>query len=162
AFFSQCAWSSRISSRWASARSTQSRPVAEARFSTVSPGVRLRRLAARPGEDLLETRQSIGGQLQVERTCAPGELVHRARPDDRRRHGRVVEEPGEPDVGRVGAELAAKRLVRLELRAALLDALLDALARAAPLARLPEGAAEEPPGERAPGDEPEAVRAAGR
>ena len=52
-----------------------------------------------------------------------GELLDRARADDRRRHDRVREQPRERHVRRLLAELPAERLVRLELRAVPLDAL---------------------------------------
>src|SRR5207244_5788182 len=50
----------------------------------------------------------------------------------------------------------------LELRATLLDALLDALARPAPLLGLTQHAAEQPARERTPGDDAHAERATGR
>src|SRR5205823_6116899 len=89
-----------------------------------------------------------------------GQLLHRARPDDRRGDGGVGEQPGERDVGGRLAELAAEGLVRLELRAVPLDALLQPFARPAALLRLLERAAEQAARERAPRNHPDAVRAA--
>src|SRR5439155_1482430 len=86
----------------------------------------------------------------------------RPRPDDRRGHGRGIEEPRQRHVGRLLAELAAEALPRLELRATLLDALPDPLARPPALVRLAEHPAEQSARERAPRDhaypEPAVVR----
>src|SRR5205814_50190 len=112
------------------------------------------------GPDAVEARELLGGEGDLERPEAPGQLLHRARPDDRRADGGVGEQPGERDVGGRRAELAAEALVRLELRAVPLDALLEAFARAAALLRLLERAAEQAARERAPRDHPDAVRAA--
>src|SRR5439155_15631170 len=129
-------------------------------LGTGSPGVGLRRLAPGAGPDAVEARELLGGERDLERPEAPGHLFHRARSDDRRRDGGVGEQPGERDVGGRLAELAAEALVRLELRAIPLDALPEPLARAATLLRLLERAAEQAAPERAPRDDPDAVRAA--
>src|SRR5947208_1257739 len=101
-----------------------------------SPGVGLRRLTPGTGPDAVEARELLGGERDLERPEAPGQLLHRARPDDRRGDGGVGEQPGERDVGGRLAELAAEGLVRLELRAVPLGPLLHPFARAAALLRL--------------------------
>src|SRR5690242_11186621 len=99
---------------------------------SLSPRVGLGRLAAGPGPDLVEPIGLLVAQLDLERAQAAGQLLERARPDDRRGHHRVAQQPGQRYVGRLLAQLAAERLVGLQLVSVLLDALLRLLTRAPP------------------------------
>src|SRR5262249_10813043 len=126
------------------------------------PAVRLGRLAARAGPDLVEPREGVRGKLEVQRAERAGELLHGPRTDDRRRHRRLAEEPGEGDVrGRV-AQLAAEALVGVQLRTPFLDAPPDAVAPAAALRDPRARAAEQPARERAPRDDADPERPARR
>src|SRR2546422_9583348 len=98
---------------------------------TGSPRVGLRRLAPGAGPDAVEACELLGGERDLERPEAPGQLLHRARPDDRRGDGGVGEQPGDRDVGGRLAEPAGEAPVRLELRAGPLHPLLEGVARAA-------------------------------
>src|SRR5437667_7813715 len=91
----------------------------------------------------------------------PVQCFTRPRTYDRRRDGRVPEQPRESDVGRPLAELTAEPLVRLELRPLLLHRILQALLSSASLARFLERPAEKASRERAPGQQPDPMRAAG-
>src|SRR5262249_2579672 len=126
------------------------------------PGVRLRRLAAGAGPDAIEALEGLRGQRQLEGAQAAGQLVHGPRPDDGRGHLSAVEQPGEGDVGRRFAELAAETLVRLELPALALDRLLLAIGGTPAFGELADRAAEEAPRERAPRDQAEPMRPARR
>ena len=95
--------------------------------TTLLPRIRLRRCAAWPGPDLVELRQHFRRQDNVERTQIALELCHRAWPDDRRGHGRLMQQPCQRNVGRRLPNFGAQPLVSLQLRAVLLDGLLDTL-----------------------------------
>ena len=58
---------------------------------------RARRHRAR--EDLVESSSVSGSEVELERAERALELLDRARPDDRCRHGRLVEQPRQRDVG---------------------------------------------------------------
>src|SRR5258706_3895157 len=127
-----------------------------------SPGVGLRRRAARAGPDLVEARRDLLAHRDLERAQGAIELLLGARADDRRGHGLVRKQPGERDVGRILAQFAAEALVGLELRLVLLDLLLERLLGAPAAVRLLlEHAAEQAARERAPGDHAQAVVLAG-
>ena len=81
--------------------------------------------------------------------------IHRARADDRRRHGLVGQQPDEGDTGGLLADGLAQRLPRLQLGAVPLDVLPHACAPAG--RRLVEHPAQQPPAERAPGDDAYAI-----
>src|SRR5262249_62402682 len=91
------------------------------------PGVRLRRFAAGARPDAIEALEGLRGQRQLEGAQAARQLVHGPRPDDGRGHLSAVEQPGEGDVGRRFAELAAETLVRLERPTLALDRLFLAI-----------------------------------
>src|SRR3954452_2188579 len=85
-----------------------------ARRGTRSPGVRLGRRATWPGEDLVEAGQRLVVQVDLEGTQRAVQLLDRARPDDRGGDDRLVQQPGDPDVCGVLAELVAIGLVDLQ------------------------------------------------
>src|SRR5438552_478329 len=114
-----------------------------------SPGVRFGRLAARAREEAVELRERVLGEPELECAEARVELRQGARPDDGRRDGRVLQHPCQRHLGGRVAQLATERLVgRHPVTVALEQALLP-LARAPALGRLLQGAAEQPPCERA-------------
>ena len=80
---------------------------------TALPGVGLGCLAAGAGPDLVELRQRGIRQLDLERPQAAGQLLDRARPDDRRGDDRVVQQPGQRDIGGLLAQARGRSLRRL-------------------------------------------------
>src|SRR4029077_9833273 len=72
----------------------------ESPTTNLLPGVRFGGLAARPGPDLIQTRQALGRELQVHGAQAPAQLLPGARTDDRGGDGRIAEQPRDRDVGR--------------------------------------------------------------
>src|SRR5260370_23811072 len=126
----------------------------------ISPRVRLRRRAARPGENRFEAIEYALVELNAEHAHRGVELLHRARPDDRRRHRGTTEQPSEGDVARRDADLHAEPLVRLETFAVLGDRALGVVARAATLRRLLQRTAENSAFERTPRNQAEPVRLA--
>src|SRR5262245_32337638 len=112
------------------------------------PGVGLRRGPTGAREDLVERSEHVGFEVHVERAECAVDLGHRAGPDDRRGHHRVLEQPRERDVGGWRAHLGAELLPLLELRAELLDAPVDEAATASsPGGAIREHTAEQPAGE---------------
>ena len=91
--------------------------------------------------------------------CADGpvELLDGTGTDDWCRHRRVVQEPGQRDVGGRRAVVCAQLFPRFERRPHPLDLLLHPLGAAAALSDLLQGAAENAASERAPRDHAEAV-----
>ena len=81
------------------------------------PGVVLRR---RPvaGEDLVEAGQHLVVEGDVDGVHGRLEMLGRPRPDDRPRHGRPRQQPGQTDGARLLAGFGAEVLVGLELRRA--------------------------------------------
>src|SRR5581483_12062901 len=108
------------------------------------PGVRLGRLAAGAREDRVELPELLVIQLDLERAQAAVQLLDRARPDDRGGDNRVVQQPGQRDIGGLLAQLAAEALVGFQLGAILLDILLRLLARSPAGVGLLERAAQQP------------------
>src|SRR5918993_795867 len=78
----------------------------------MSPGVRLRGLAARAGPDVVELAERLRGQRDLGGVQTPGQLVCGAGADDGDRDGRLMEQPRQRDVGRCLTEAAAQRAVR--------------------------------------------------
>src|SRR5262249_37737695 len=99
---------------YAPARTQAAREVEEARSGGALPGVRLGRGPTRAGEDLVELAEHVGGQLDPEPAHRPEQLLLRPRPDDRRGHGGLVEQPRERHVRRAVPELLADRLPLVE------------------------------------------------
>src|SRR4029453_18123420 len=81
------------------------------------PGVCLWRLATGAGPDLIQLSKDFVGQTDLQRVRAAGELLNRWGAHDRRCHRRVAQQPGQRHVGRLLAQLAAERLVCLQLLA---------------------------------------------
>src|ERR671910_1652842 len=122
----------------------------------MSPGVRLRGLAARAGPDVVELAERLLGQRDLCGVQTPGQLVCGAGADDGGRDGRLMEQPRQRDVGRCLTEVAAQLFVRLELRSALGNLLLHLFTGAAALAALLQRTAEEPAAQWAVRNEPQA------
>src|SRR5690606_11452740 len=127
---------------------------------TPLPGVVLRRGAA-AREDLVQLGQRLVVQLDLQGAHGAVELLQRARADDRRGDRRLLEQPGQPDVRGVLAQLVAELLVPLDLVAVLLQLREHAVGRRAALVDLTEHAAQQAARERAPGDDAQAVVLAG-
>src|SRR4029453_12987593 len=88
-----------------------------------SPRVRFRRSAPRPRPDLVEALHGLLVERDLERAERAGQLLQRARADDRRRHGGVRQRPRQRDVRGLLAAVAAEALPGLDLRAVLRDLL---------------------------------------
>ena len=73
-----------------------------------------------------------------------------------------MEQPGQADIRGMLAQGLAERFIQLDLRAVLLERLLGLLARPASLLRFLQRAAQQTTGQRAPRDEAQAERLAGR
>src|SRR5262245_47271581 len=115
-------------------------------FAISSPGVGLGRGPARTREDVVERLQRLVVELDLGRTQRRAlELFERARPDDRRGHTVLAEQPGERDGGRFLTELGAERFPTLELRSGALVPRLDVLAPRG-VAHTRAHAAEQPAG----------------
>src|SRR6056297_2758799 len=125
------------------------------------PGTSPRRLAARAGENLVERLQGLRVQLDRGGAHRTLELIHGARPDDGRGDDRVVQQPGQRDFGGRMAYAAAQVFLALQLRALALDAGGEVLLGAPAAVVLLQRAAQEAAGQRAPGQQPHAVVAAG-
>ena len=64
------------------------------------------RVDGRPGrDDLVDPVEHVGGQLDVGRAELGLEMLHRARPDDRRRHRRVADDEREREMDQADARL---------------------------------------------------------
>src|SRR4051794_17574708 len=123
-----------------------------------SPGVGLGCRATGAGEDLVEPRQRLVVQPDVEGGERRVELLERARADDRAGHRRLVQQPRQADQGRRGTQHVAEGLVGLDRGAVLLEAALGPLVEAAlALLRLTDDAAEQAALQRAPRDHAEPV-----
>ena len=75
------------------------------------------RFAAGAGPDLVEPPKRVVGQVDLEGAPAGGELLARARADDRGGHRRLVQQPGESDVrlrGARGIPVAALAMTMFE------------------------------------------------
>jgi hypothetical protein len=111
----------------------------------LSPGVRLRGLAARAGPDLVEPARRLLAQSDLRGSEAPGQLLRGTRADDRGRDRRLMQQPSQRGVGRRLTELTTQLLVGLQLRSELLEPLLHPIIGTAPVAgllqRTPEQAA---------------------
>src|SRR4051812_7014347 len=121
------------------------------------PGIRLGRFAAGAGEDFVELLHRRGVELDLGGADRAGELLERARSDDRGGDDGVVQQPRQADVGGLLAELFAEAFVRFELLALRFDLLLRAFAAAPALRLLLKHAAEHSARERAPWDQSESV-----
>src|SRR5262245_27851726 len=127
-----------------------------------SPRVCLGRLAARAWPDAVQPLADLVVQRPSGRLERALELRHRSRADDGCRHSRLREQPCQRHFPRRDVDLPAERLVRLDLRAVLLDRSLLLLVGATSLARLGEHAPEHATAERAPWQHTQPVRARGR
>src|ERR1700727_2956584 len=74
------------------------------------PGVVLRG-GFEPGEDVVKLLEGVLAQRQGDRVQRVVQLLHGPRPDDRRRHTVLVQQPGQRHVGRLFTELVAQVLV---------------------------------------------------
>ena len=121
-------------------------PDARSRTPARLPGVCLGSGAARAREDLVELREDVVAQPDLERAHRRVQLVGRSRSDDRRRDARLRQQPCERDVGRAFAEVGTDRLPALELTALLQDLALQVLAgRGVPPRTLDSAPASSPP-----------------
>src|SRR4051794_20945781 len=111
-------------------------------FVAELPGVVLRRgLVRRP--DLIQPGERLVVEIHVERRDGVIELLERAGPDDRPGDAGTRQQPGEPDAGRLLADLVAEVLVSLHLIAVALKELFrPTLCAAGSLALLLENTAE--------------------
>src|SRR4051794_15455319 len=134
----------------------QPRPARLTRRSP-SPGVVLRcRLVARP--DLVEPREGLVVELDLERPQGIVELFDCPRTDDRSGDTWSRQQPGECDVRRLVSEVVAEVLVRLHLLAVLRQEVLRATFGAPlALALLLEHPAQEAAVQRAPRDDTQPV-----
>src|SRR3954447_1162935 len=121
------------------------------------PGVVLRRgLVRRP--DLVESRERLVVEVDVERGDRVVELLERAGADDRPGDPGTGQQPGESNAGRLVADLVAQVLVGLHLLAVRLEELLGAtLCPARALALLLEDSAEQAAVQRTPRNDTESV-----
>src|SRR6202035_2036259 len=115
-----------------------------------------------PGEDLVETGEDVGVEVDLQGALRGVQLPEGARPDDGRGHAVLVQQPGEGHVRWLLTELAAQFLPRLNaLPVRLDDELRPAGQAAAPLALRGEDAAEQSALKRGPGDDADPVGASG-
>src|SRR4051794_8424132 len=121
------------------------------------PGVVLRRgLVRRP--DLIESRERLVVEVDVEGGDGIVELLKRAGADDRPGDPGTGQQPGESDASRLLADLVAQVLVGLHLFAVLLEKVFGATLRPARArALLLEDSAEQAAVQRTPGDDTESV-----
>ena len=111
-----------------------------------------------PGEQVVEPLEDVIFEPQGDRALRVVELSQGARPDDRRGDAFLMQQPGQRHVRRLLAEFVAQILVGPDLLALLLDRRLSPAREApAPLALLPEHAAEQSAVQRGPRDDADAV-----
>src|SRR4051812_22386006 len=89
------------------------------------PSVSFGCFAAWAGPHLIELAKRVFGERYVQCAQTPRQLLYSAWADDRSRDGGIVQQPSQRNVRRVFTKLLAQSLVGLQLRAMLLDLLLN-------------------------------------
>ena len=68
------------------------------------------------GENQIQLCQYLGAQLQLHSAQRCLQLRQRARPDDRRRHARLLQQPRQRHIARLSFDFITQRLVLPDLR----------------------------------------------
>src|SRR6266540_1968478 len=121
------------------------------------PGVGVRCLAAWARPDFVEPLHRLVREGERQGPQVPVQLLHGAWPDDQCGYHRLMEEPGDSNIGRLLAKIFAELLVRLQLWSVAFDLRLLIGIGSAAVSYFLQHTTKQPTAERAPRDQSKSI-----